>query len=58
MTTSRLYSGPESEESLAAVRAERDFWRDLFETVVRELPEPALVVDDAGEIAYWNDACE
>lgn len=37
---------------------ERDFWRGAFEAVVERLPEPALVVDDAGRITHWNGASE
>ena len=49
--------GPDvGEEDVEAIKAERDYWRALFNGLVETLPEPVLVVDDGGRLTHWNDA--
>lgn len=52
-----LYPG-ERDGSVESVRAERDFWRHLFDRLVEELPEAGFVVDDEGTLTHWNEAHE
>ncbi|RLM53673.1 PAS domain-containing protein [Halobellus sp. Atlit-31R] len=37
-------------------RAERDYWRQLFDGLAAAFPEPVLVVDDDGRLTHWNEA--
>lgn len=39
-------------------RLEAEFWRTLFDGLVADLPESALVVDGGGRITHWNRAHE
>jgi PAS domain S-box-containing protein len=52
-----LYPGVRdgSNESL---RAERDFWKHLFDSMIEEFPEAVIVVDDEGTLTHWNPAHE
>jgi len=40
------------------LRAERDYWKALFDSLVAELPEPAAVLSADGEITHWNREAE
>lgn len=37
------------------LRQERDFWKSLFNQLVSEFPETALVATNDGTITHWND---
>ncbi len=34
------------------------FWRHAFEGLVTKLPEPVFVIDNGGNITYWNEGAE
>lgn len=43
------------EDEVDRLRRERDFWRNLFDQLVAEFPEPVLIVNDDGIVTHWND---
>ena len=52
-----LYPG-ERDGTNESLRAERDFWKHLFDSMVEEFPEAVLIVDDEGTLTHWNPAHE
>lgn len=45
----------DTEDETEQLRRERDFWKQLFDQLIEEFPEPALVVNSEGIITHWND---
>ena len=52
-----LYPGTR-DGSNEALRAERDFWKHLFDSMIEEFPEAVIVVDNDGSLTHWNPAHE
>jgi methyl-accepting chemotaxis protein len=48
--------GPDdAAEEADRLRAERDFWRSMFDQLVAEFPEGILVTTAGGTLTHWND---
>ena len=36
------------------MRQERDYWKSLFDSVIEQLPEPAVVLNAEEVVTHWN----
>ena len=46
----------EMEDELEQAKAERDYWKSLFTSLIENAPKPTLAVDHNENITHWNDA--
>ena len=52
------FEGPDAEKSREQLRNERDEWRNLFNQLISEFPEPIFAVDADRTLRYFNAAAE
>ena len=43
-----------ADDEYERMRQERDYWKSLFDSVIEQVPEPAVVLNAEGVVTHWN----